>query len=278
MSRVLITPVMANEMLGKNADNQRKVNKARVEKYAIEMRNGMWLYNGESIIVTENGRLIDGQHRLLAVLESNVSIEVSLVDDVPDDQDGVDTFLTINSENRSNADALHISGMKIESSKIAKLVSLVQTFNFGKLRSKPSGLKFSNPAIVEMAKGYGETNARVIIDRASTLQKRFPLLSLNYWLLLVHIFDKNQTGKTFLEELSLGRADEEGSPISALVKHLRTYDGKGGSSAITKIKWIAIFKAYKFYESGKEVHSIRVNVGMPFEYPKDYEDYEFEIK
>lgn len=69
----IVTPDFARELLKKNTMN-RKMNPNRVAVYADEMTNGNWAYNGESIIIAKNGRVLDGQHRLHAVVESGVTV------------------------------------------------------------------------------------------------------------------------------------------------------------------------------------------------------------
>ena len=269
--KTLITPAKATELLAGNAENQRKVNQARVRKYTAEMLSGLWLYNGESIIVSESGKLIDGQHRLLAVIESDVTIEVALVTDVPDEQDGIDTFLTINTENRSNADALYISGFKVENANIARLLSLLSTFSKQRLREKPSGIKYLNPEIVTMAREFGEESALEIIERAKNLQSRNSIVSLNYWLVIVHVMRQLPGGVQFTEDLADGNEFAEGAPVGALVAFFNRYDGKGGGAAIARAKWIAIFKAYKAYVQNTQVINLRVTGGMPLDYPAGIE-------
>jgi hypothetical protein len=69
MHRLLITPEIAKEFLEKNSDN-RKVNNAKVTQYANDISSGNFLHCYSPIILGKNKRLIDGQHRLLAVVKS----------------------------------------------------------------------------------------------------------------------------------------------------------------------------------------------------------------
>ena len=80
-----ITPHVAEQLLSVNADEQRNVNKRRVDQYATDMAKGLWKANGEPIIIDERGRLIDGQHRLRAVVASGVTIEALVVSGVSKD-------------------------------------------------------------------------------------------------------------------------------------------------------------------------------------------------
>lgn len=68
-----ITPQMAGELV-KNRLPNRPVSKARVRTLIEDMRAGRWKLNAESIILDHDGRLLDGQHRLFACLESGITI------------------------------------------------------------------------------------------------------------------------------------------------------------------------------------------------------------
>ncbi len=68
--KAVITPGLANVMLGNNPMN-RNLAERRVIEYARDMAAGRWTYNMEPIIVAKTGELNDGQHRLQAIIESN---------------------------------------------------------------------------------------------------------------------------------------------------------------------------------------------------------------
>lgn len=73
MKRTLITPGVAEVMLSKNGGN-RAVRPSVVKLYAQQMREGQWRETHQAIAVDANGNLIDGQHRLAAIVESGASI------------------------------------------------------------------------------------------------------------------------------------------------------------------------------------------------------------
>jgi hypothetical protein len=50
-----------------NADKNRRLRIAVVHKYARRMKEGLWKLNGQPIILSDEGKLLDGQHRLEAV-------------------------------------------------------------------------------------------------------------------------------------------------------------------------------------------------------------------
>lgn len=73
-----ITPAMASEMLEKHLckENQRKQSQSVVDSYARSMRAGQWVLTHQGIAIDENGELVDGQHRLQAVIAAGVPVQM----------------------------------------------------------------------------------------------------------------------------------------------------------------------------------------------------------
>jgi hypothetical protein len=85
IEKILITPTMAKELLEKNISNRRVKGKV-VAKYATDMLNGLWLEDtGELITISKLGVLLNGQHRLLAIIKSNTSHKMHLATNAPDE-------------------------------------------------------------------------------------------------------------------------------------------------------------------------------------------------
>lgn len=73
-----ITPCIAAKYLENNVNN-RPITQGAIDKYSQEMQQGTWQFNGDTIRIDRNGVLLDGQQRLLAIIDANVSIKVILV-------------------------------------------------------------------------------------------------------------------------------------------------------------------------------------------------------
>lgn len=71
--RVVVTPEIAKSWLAGNVGN-RSVSTPTVDAYARAMRDGRWILS-PCPIVRNGSRLFDGQHRLLAVVQSGMAIE-----------------------------------------------------------------------------------------------------------------------------------------------------------------------------------------------------------
>lgn len=102
-----ITPNKAEQMLRSNTAN-RPLSKPVVRSFAEAMRRGAWKVTHQGIAFDTRGELVDGQHRLAAVIESDQTVEMTVFTDVP-----ADTFDVLDTGKRRNAaDALAIEGEK----------------------------------------------------------------------------------------------------------------------------------------------------------------------
>lgn len=70
-----LTPEIAKLLLHGNADN-RRVYPNTLATYIADMKAGRWDINGESLKISTDGMMNDGQHRCWAVIESGVTIRV----------------------------------------------------------------------------------------------------------------------------------------------------------------------------------------------------------
>ena len=74
----MITPAIAQRWLDKNTHN-RNVRPIRVKNYAADMASGAWEFNGDPIRFSDEGTLLDGQHRLEAIVASGVAIRMVVI-------------------------------------------------------------------------------------------------------------------------------------------------------------------------------------------------------
>jgi hypothetical protein len=80
---VLITVELALVFLQKNREDQRRVSRRVVTEMANAMKAGLWMLTPQGIAFDEDGYLIDGQHRLLAIVEAGVAVEMTVIHNAP---------------------------------------------------------------------------------------------------------------------------------------------------------------------------------------------------
>jgi hypothetical protein len=105
IERIIVTPEIAAAFLDKNLSN-RKVKRRNVDAMAKDMVKGRFSFTGDSIRFSHDGKLIDGQHRLLACVKAEKPFETLVIYDLdPAVQAKIDTNIV-----RSIGDTLAIDG------------------------------------------------------------------------------------------------------------------------------------------------------------------------
>ena len=102
---VYVTPVLARILLGGNLKNRPKNNR-NFKKLCSQLRSGKWKVNGATITLSRHWQILDGQHRLFAIVETGITAPCIL-------GFGFDpaVFATLDQgAKRTNADNLSIAG------------------------------------------------------------------------------------------------------------------------------------------------------------------------
>jgi hypothetical protein len=117
----LVTPQIAKMYLNNN-DGNRRVSSPRLLMYCDDILNGRWKEDtGECIKISVTKKVIDGQHRLLAIVKTGVPLNLHIALDVNDDVfDVIDT-----GKSRNATDVFKIANIKHESS----IPSIIATYN-----------------------------------------------------------------------------------------------------------------------------------------------------
>ena len=103
---VMLTPEMAVQMLEHNTLN-RPLSDHHVQRIARQIALDKWRFNGDTIKIADTGDVLDGQHRLWAVIESKKTVETIIVRGI-----AREAFATIDTlrKPRSGSDTLALSG------------------------------------------------------------------------------------------------------------------------------------------------------------------------
>lgn len=87
----LVTPIVAKQFLRSN-ENNRSIRPTAVNQYSEKMLQGSWRMSTDAIGFDENGVLINGQHRLHAVVKSGVANYFAVMRNMPPEtKDALDT-------------------------------------------------------------------------------------------------------------------------------------------------------------------------------------------
>jgi len=108
IEKVFVSPEFAKSLLAKNLKN-RRMTESIARRYADEIRNGRWKEDTyEPIKISESGVILDGQHRLSAVVKSGIGVYFHIATGLKDDIfDVIDT-----GKKRTGGDTLSSLGVK----------------------------------------------------------------------------------------------------------------------------------------------------------------------
>ena len=114
----VITPEVAEEMLTHNTNNYRLISKQIVDRYVDEIQGNAWEENGDTIVFNTDGVLLNGQHRLTAVVKAKRPIVSLVVRGLPDSQifdigRKRSTRVVLLSEGHSHANSTTISAINV---------------------------------------------------------------------------------------------------------------------------------------------------------------------
>lgn len=215
ISRTFVTPAMASDLLKSNTRN-RSLSDRRVTEYARDMAAGRFLFNGEAIKVADTGAVLDGQHRLEAIVRSGATVEMLLITGLPEyTQDTMDT-----GRRRSAGDALTINGVAYGTN-LAAIARRVWQWDRQNYRFT-GALSPTNTEVLETVEKYPTLHRSVEIAHRIATNFRVTTCTLNGT--AHHLFLQSDPDKTawFFTHLETGADLAEGHPVLALRNRLVT--------------------------------------------------------
>ncbi len=288
----LVTPEIAQELIATlKTDVNRPIVLKNIEAYKADMLSGNWHNNYDPIRVSETLELLDGQHRLHAIAESEVAIEMYFIFGIPDSPaEGIEMFELIDMKFRKNYEVLSIKYPHLKHSKaVAKLIDNLEAFKFQRLIDRPSQFKTTNRTILATAEYHRPLETLDnMAERGQTLYSRGEnnLLSVDEAILLSATIDTCNKGNQFLEDFfsysiddgiiydNMGHEVLPTDPVANVVKVLNKIKTLKVSGTFTaKVKWLQIFKAYEIFLAGDEVNEGYRYTGKQLPYPVDFHGY-----
>jgi len=249
----MITPYLAEHLLSRAVNGNRKVSFVSVKEYARQMLAGQWKATGESGIIDEHGNVRDFQHRLYASYISGASFPVFIVTGVPDIV-GLSSYIDSGHGVRTPADALYMAGLNGLSSPVAAAITVAHRYDsraYGVLRNKTI-VKLTNMEYVEYAQENPDLRAaaRVALsDFAETVKliKDKGISVFCAWKILEMFGADALSG--FFVPLASGANLEEDDPVLALRNRLLADDDSLNPSRRLGL----VIKAFNMHRLGQTV-------------------------
>lgn len=85
MHVIVVTPEMAKEWLDNKLPKQRRIRETVARRYARHIKDNKWHLTHQGVAFNTDGQLMDGQHRLRAVILANTAVAMPVFTNVPDE-------------------------------------------------------------------------------------------------------------------------------------------------------------------------------------------------
>ena len=251
----LVTPEIAAAMLERN-DMNRSVSTLQVERYAQAMAAGEWRENGQTITCAEDGMLLDGQHRLQAVIKSGVPIRFLIVRNVP--KQAMSTIDT--GSVRTLAHVLGIKGV-VNPRYAASITRLLYVHDIADGEMRLGNCKESQRnALLE---GFYDSN-KAIIDRAAAVAGGKHHFVISHLGLCYVLFARKSPCKAdeFFILLKTGENLTTGHPVLSL--RTKLIDNRLQRQKFTVRETVAFYiKAWNAFVKGKTLSNFRWSSSEP---------------
>ena len=247
----LITPALAEKYIAKNTHN-RNIRQRTVDAYAAD---GNWQWNGEAIKFAVSGTLLDGQHRLLAIIQSGAAVKMMVIRGLPDStQHTLDTGIK-----RTFSDVLKLRGEN-SYTVLAAIVRGVFFWESAQRFGGATGLRAANTQLLKILDKYPWLRDGAPILANISAQAGLPVSASGpLWFAFMNI-DPDDTAY-FFERLSSDENHSNGEPIYMLRRLLATSrEEVRGTRNVTYLAAVTI-KAWNAYRAGDQIGQLRWRPG-----------------
>lgn len=246
-----VTPQLAKMWLENNKSN-RSIREATVRAYAEDMASGGWQLNGEGIMFDASGNLINGQHRLSAIVRSNCTIPMLVLRNVSASIYDVGA-------SRSPADILQLEGIdhRVASNWGVAVSNLHYAYQFGMK-------KLSISTTRSFIKKHYETLLDVydVIPKAHAQDGRVQMKHAVFQLVAMYAIEygiPRSIVKDFLEIVSTGFCFDKSKSAAIVVRNdwLSMDSTRRGASERVKLITIVEKGLWDFYQGKPRTLSYR---------------------
>jgi hypothetical protein len=250
-----ITPNIAHAYLERNIMNRRPLERA-VAKLATDMSKGNWYLTGDTIKFDNEGVLIDGQHRLMAVIRCGLPQQFLVVRNVAKEA----KIATDTGKPRTLSNVLEFDNCK-NSKEVACITKAAYEFHYGKQNMQRATSHFE---MVEFLNEHPEIHESATWN--ATNRKYFGTLgSMSMWG-AVHFATGTISHEMREEYFSLFKLPPQNAkhPITVARNTLAINYKRGRFTASRNWVWAVAIKSWNAMVEGREVSMFKYGIGERF--------------
>ncbi len=251
IERIKVTPELAQFYLTFNRIN-RAVKQSSVDEFADEMLRGEWAENGESIKFSKTQSLLDGQHRLLAIIKAGVTLHLLVAFGLEDEaRTKID-----NGEARKATDTLSYQGLSHFAARIGGTAAHM-LINHKHGIPLTSNIKRLNREVEAFYLDF--PNFKTSIEFVAALPRKGTPITHGKAVVLHYLFAEKdvEQADAFIERLFSGDSLSRSSPIYHLREKLNESQRAGARPYTTREQYHACIKAWNYVRAKKSLSSTR---------------------
>lgn len=258
---VYVTPEMAEQWLKRNVSN-RPLRQKRVDEIAELMREGRWGLGQDAIAFDTLNRLINGQHRLHAVIKSGTTQPFLVIRGLSPESF---QFMDVGAR-RTGADTLHLVGHENYTALAAVARAAVLFSKTGGVRAIMQGGKVHNDELIAAVEQFPETKESVKFAlRWSSNFKGWMSPSRIAFLHFLYKRDYGHLSDEFVEGLATGANLSAESPILLARNRLM---GRSEVDKLTReVAFALLVLAFNHHVNGRTIKLLRWSPGQGQSYP-----------
>jgi hypothetical protein len=247
-----IGPEEARRLLDSNAHN-RRLRIHQVEQIKGAMIRGEWVFNGDAIRISEDGDLLDGQHRLAAIEATGLPQEMMVISGLPRTaQETMDA-----GAKRNCADVLRLRG-ETDVNRLAAVLRIVQHYETRKT-FRPPVVQSTTQELLATLERHPGTREALVATRPVLRNTQFaggPAGACYYLFSLVDPVDT----EVFFTHLAMGTDLTSEDPIRALRRQF-TNPRPVGNRVPGYIQGALTIKAFNYWRRGESVRLLQWRPG-----------------
>lgn len=247
-----VTPSIAVAYLERNTSN-RNMSHNRVTAMAEAMKRGEWVFNGDSIRFSDDGVLLDGQHRLAAIVKSGTAQNLLVIRGLPKS-----VFSTIDTGSaRTAAEVIGLAGVKNQNVAAAGAKLYLLWRAYGSPLDRGSKYSFSHEQILSFCRDNDLLSRAASYSSSNSFLKKFMTSSIACFVYLAISEISEEMAVSFLDDVSNRAESSSGNPTILLREKLLEMSGSKAKTT-KKDKIALILKAFRFWRSGRRVKQLKV--------------------
>lgn len=257
--QVSMTPEMAEWLLLNANEGNRKLRESRVQEFVQIIKSGQWKMTSQGISIGRSGRLLNGQHRLHAIVVSGQPMPLYVTFG-----DSDDAFLVFDTHGvRTASDALAVMGYS-HTNVLAAMARIVMAGESGH-RAVPKMTNAEVAAIVQSRDDW-----HIGISRGEQLYKKVRSGSHSAMSAAAYLIQKHTKHPAKFNQFWNALVTGEGVPPKSVVLPLRdmmlarSYPKTSGGGVAMTLPAALIVTAWNLYVRGRTTRALKWEAPTPF--------------